>query len=244
MELTIDLVAYPHRPGLVIMQPVIEQMLTALGITVNTILTGDDWSETQQIIDGGDFDLLMWAQNTLPAGDPLWFLSSFFRTDGGNNHAGFSSAGVDSLLDALSIAEEHEARVAATADAHAAILAEVPVSNLVTPAWHVGLSDRMEDYKPWGSDYYVIRADLFVTPEPPALTEDDPMVVGKTFLASSTDPRPGSTAWALTSHGIAEKLFTVDEHGEIVGQVADSLSKVSDFVWEVTLKSGQCAVGF
>ena len=41
---------------------------------------------------------------------------------------------------------------------------EVPVSNLVTPFWHVGLSDRMKDYEPWGSDYYVIRSDLFVSP--------------------------------------------------------------------------------
>jgi hypothetical protein len=39
----------------------------------------------------------------------------------------------------------------ATADAHAAILAEQAVSNLLTPAWHVGLSDRMEEYEPWGS---------------------------------------------------------------------------------------------
>ena len=64
-----------------------------------------------------------------------------------------------------------EARVKATADVHAAIVAEAPVSNLVTPSWHVGLSDRVKDYKPYGSDYYVVRADLFVTAAapPPAL---------------------------------------------------------------------------
>ena len=27
----------------------------------------------------------------------------------------------------------------------------------------VGLSDRMDSYEPWGSDYYIIRSDLFVT---------------------------------------------------------------------------------
>ena len=37
------------------------------------------------------------------------------------------------------------------------------LSHLVTPEWHVGLSERMEDYQPWGSDYYVIRPDLFVS---------------------------------------------------------------------------------
>jgi hypothetical protein len=33
----------------------------------------------------------------------------------------------------------------------------------MTTAWHVGLSDRVVDeYTPWGSDYYVIRADTFL----------------------------------------------------------------------------------
>jgi peptide/nickel transport system substrate-binding protein len=162
VELTIDLVAYPHRPGLVIMQPLIHDMLTALNITVNSILTGDDWDETQAIIDNGTFDVLMWAQNTLPAGDPAWFLSSFFRSDGGNNLAGFNSTEVDSLLDELAITEGHHNRVMATWTAQDAILEEVPVSNLATPSWHVGLSDRVGDYEPWGSDYYVIRADTFL----------------------------------------------------------------------------------
>jgi peptide/nickel transport system substrate-binding protein len=109
----------------------------------------------------------MWAQHTLPAGDPAWLLNAFFRTDGANNHAGFSSTDVDSLLDDLVITEDHQARVSATKRVHDAILAEVPVSNLVTPASHVGLSDRViDDYEPWGSDYYVIRADTFL-PDPP-----------------------------------------------------------------------------
>ncbi|CAE7039554.1 ddpA, partial [Symbiodinium sp. KB8] len=66
----------------------------------------------------------------------------------------------------------------------------------------------------------------------------DPLVVGKTFMAGSTDPTAGSTAWALTSHGISEKLFTVDETGNIVPQVGQSVSKVDTFTWDVTLTPG------
>ena len=40
------------------------------------------------------------------------------------------------------------------------IAAEAPVSFLVTPEWHVGLSPALAGYEPWGSDYYVIRPDL------------------------------------------------------------------------------------
>lgn len=160
-ELTVNLVAYPHRPGLVVVQPLIAASLTALGITVTTTLIGMDWSETQTILDDRTFDLLLWAQHTLPAGDPLWFLSAFFRTDGANNHANLSSPAVDSAIETLSLAEDHGERVAAAKSAHGMVLDRVPVSNLVTPFWHVGLSGRMADYEPWGADYYVIRADLF-----------------------------------------------------------------------------------
>ena len=44
-ELAVRMVAHPHRPGLAIMQPVMEGSLTALGIEVTTTFTGDKWSE-------------------------------------------------------------------------------------------------------------------------------------------------------------------------------------------------------
>lgn len=168
--LSVTLVAYPQRPDLVAMQPVIANSLRALGINVTTILTGDDWDETQQIIDDRTFDLLLWAQHTLPAGDPFWFLSSFFRSDGANNHANFQNETIDDLIGQVSVAEDHDERVARTAVAMQAIVDQVPVSNLVTPFWHVGLSERLANYEPWGSDYYVVRSDLTM-PEAAVMNE-------------------------------------------------------------------------
>ena len=64
-----------------------------------------------------------------------------------------------------------------------------------------------------------------------------PVVVGSTFLTNDLDPTDGSSGWALTSHGISENLFTVDKDGAIVGVIAESATKVSEFVWDVTLKA-------
>ena len=64
----------------------------------------------------------------------------------------------------------------------------------------------------------------------------EPIVVGKTFMAGSVDPTSGSTGWALTSHGVSENLFTVNKDGEIVGQVAESVSKVSELIWDVFMR--------
>jgi len=190
--LSVHLVAYPHRPDLGTMQPIIAASLEDIGFTVETTLTGDDWDETQTIIDDRSFDLLLWAQHTLPAGDPLWFLSSFFGTEGGNNHARIQSETVDALLAALAVAEDHDVRVASTFSTHSEILTEVPVSNLLTPYWHVGLSERVKDYEPWGSDYYVIRADLRVSmevptkPDTPSDAGNRPVLLdyGKAMMAS------------------------------------------------------------
>ena len=179
--LTIRLVAYPHRPGLGIMQPEIAEALEDLGIEVTQIMTGMDWTETSTIMEDRTFDMLMWAQHTLPSGDSAFFLNNFFRSDGGSNHANLNSSTVDNLLDQLSTADDHDQRVLLTAAVQEAIHNEVPVSNLVTPYWHVSLSDRVADYVPWGSDYYVIRADLRLTQEPIESSSVSVSVIGATM---------------------------------------------------------------
>lgn len=160
--LTVRLITYPHRPGLGIMMPVIARSLEELGIATTSMVTGSEWSEMTQNLNERTFDILLWAQHTLPAGDPLWFLSAFFRSDGGNNHSGLRSDTVDAMLDGLSTAEDHAVRVQMTADTMKAILDTKAVSSLVTPDWHIGVSERLAEYEPWGSDYYVIRPDLMI----------------------------------------------------------------------------------
>ena len=157
--LTLHLVAYTARPGLPIMQPVIASALTALGITV-TSTTTDNWGDHDAIMAARSWDLLMWAQNTLPAGDPKWFLNHFFNSGGsdnsgycgtgckGNNFANLVSTDVDTALDALAAAGPGTPREDASDAVQTALLAERPVSNLVTPFWHVSLSDRMANYEP------------------------------------------------------------------------------------------------
>jgi peptide/nickel transport system substrate-binding protein len=175
VPLTLNLVAYPQRPSLVTIAPVIQQRLAALGIVVTTTITsGSSWNELYQILADKSFHLLLWAQHTLPAGDPQFFMNAFFRTGAGNNHAGLASSVVDGLIDELSNAETATSRVSAAAAAHTGIREQAPVSMLMTPSWHVGLGSRLTSYQPWGSDYYVIHADFGLTPleEPNTPTTD------------------------------------------------------------------------
>jgi hypothetical protein len=42
----------------------------------------------------------------------------------------------------------------------------------------------------------------------------------------------------LTSHSFDENRFTVDTNDEIVGQEAESVGKISQIIWEITLNCG------
>lgn len=154
--LTLVLWAYPQRPDLITFQPVIRAQLEALGITVETRVTESPSDAARS----GDFDLFLWAQHTAPAGDPAFFLSLFLGAAGANNYTGWSDPAFEAILAELS-AEGDPARRAELARAAQAVVAEgAPVAFLLTPEWHVGLSERLATYEPWGSDYYVIRDDF------------------------------------------------------------------------------------
>jgi peptide/nickel transport system substrate-binding protein len=154
--LSLTLWAYPQRPDLITFQPVIRAALEGLGITVITRVT-DTPTDTAR---SGDFDLFLWAQHTAPAGDPAFFLSLFLGSTGANNHSGWSDPAFDAVLAELG-REPDPARRADLARRAQALVAEgAPVAFLMTPEWHVGLSERLKTYEPWGSDYYVIRADF------------------------------------------------------------------------------------
>ena len=161
-QLTIDLVYYTFRSDLVAMAPVIKTQLEAVGAVVTTRV--DDSGDYMQ---GTGFDLLLWAQHTLPAGDPNWFLETFFHSYAApildawsaQNFASYNSATIDTALDTLKSAEG-AARVAAASNVHALLLDEVPATFLTSPTWHVGVRGRLTNYEPWGSDYYVIKDNM------------------------------------------------------------------------------------
>ena len=127
-----------------------------LGIEVETRVSDNAQAAARE----GNFDVMLWAQHTAPAGDPAFFPNLFLRTGAASNHARFSSPALDAVLDRLAAASDFEARMLIASEAERIVFAEAPVAYLLTPVWHVALSRRLAAYEPWGSDYYVLRADL------------------------------------------------------------------------------------
>ncbi len=158
-RLELVLWAYPQRPDLVTFQPVVRAALADLGIAVTTQVT----ESPSDVAASGEFDLFLWAQHTAPAGDPGLFLSLFFETGSSRNYAGWSSDEYDATIAELRTAIDPEDRIALAQQAQELIAEGAPVSFLVTPEWHVGLSSDLAGYEPWGSDYYVIRPDFGIS---------------------------------------------------------------------------------
>ena len=57
-------------------------------------------------------------------------------------------------------------------------------------------------------------------------------------FAESDDPGTDQHGWALVSHGVGEKLFTIDETGTVVGELAESATHNGDGSWTIALKAG------
>ena len=197
VQLDLDLVYYTFRADLVTMAPLIQAQLQALGINAVARVNDNGDYVTEY---GSDWDMLMWAQHTLPAGDPNWFLETFFRTRApvvGNwtaqNFAQHSSSAIDTALDILAAAAPGSARATAAAAAHTAILNEYPATFLTSPIWHVGVNNRMQSYEPWGSDYYVVKANMPASDWPTAFTSGRVYTLDGTMDANG--PPTGGTDW-------------------------------------------------
>lgn len=149
-------ITYPQRPDLVTMLPVVKSQLAKIGIALDTRVV----ENIQQVAAAGDFDIALWAQHTAPNGDPAFFLNSMLRSGASLNYAKYASPEFDAILDHFAAEGDAGKRATIALDAQAKLFTDVPASFLVSPVWYVGLSKRLQNYEPWGSDYYVLRADI------------------------------------------------------------------------------------
>ena len=154
--LVLKLATYSSRPDLVTMLPVVAAELQRLGIQTESRVVENPGDAAAE----GDFDLFLWAQHTAPSGDPAFFFNSMLVSGAALNHARYASPEFDAIVAELAQTDDPAARNAIALRAQEQLFADVPVSFLIAPDWQVGLSPRLVDYAPWGSDYYVIRADM------------------------------------------------------------------------------------
>ncbi|WP_319530448.1 ABC transporter substrate-binding protein [uncultured Cohaesibacter sp.] len=154
--LSVLALTYPQRPDLVTMLPVVKAELARVGIVVETKIVDN----IMQALAGGDYDIALWAQHTAPSGDPAFFLSSMLTTGASMNQAKYASEDFDAIVAKFASLSDAKKRNELALEAQAKLFEDVPISFLVSPVWYVGMSKRLKNYQPWGSDYHVLRANI------------------------------------------------------------------------------------
>lgn len=67
-------------------------------------------------------------------------------------------------------------------------------------------------------------------------TSKDTIRIGQTWVIGGTDPTDSSVPWGLTSHGVSEGVYMLDEHGKLVSRFIKSIQQVDDTTWNVVMK--------
>ncbi|MDO4720307.1 MAG: ABC transporter substrate-binding protein [Peptostreptococcaceae bacterium] len=76
--------------------------------------------------------------------------------------------------------------------------------------------------------------------EPAEQTEENdegPILIGQTWVVSNTDPTDSSVPWSMTSHGVSETVFMLDDKGILHSRFIDSFEKIDELTWKATTKN-------
>jgi peptide/nickel transport system substrate-binding protein len=157
-RLAFTLLTYASRPELNLLAVALQAQWKALGAAV-------DIRQVDQINDAlkdPSFEASLYATNTAPTGDPATVLSLYYRTGAPSNYGKFSSALIDDEIAKLVATSDPAQRNDLARTIQQDLLDESPHLYLVVPKFIVGLTDRLKDYEPFPSDYYILDNQLRV----------------------------------------------------------------------------------
>lgn len=155
--LELRFITYASRPDLPILMQLAVSQLEELGISFSAEIVDNITDECA----AGNYDLCFYAQHTAPSGDPAYFLRmAFFPTEGGNNYTRYDSEEFQDVVNQMNDLPLGEERDALARRAQEILYEDLPVIYVVDPQWHIAVSDRLDGYKPYCGDYYVVNSQL------------------------------------------------------------------------------------
>lgn len=154
--LSVHLVTYSARADLPTLMQLSASQLKAAGIESKTDVVDD----INASLEGGEYDVVFYAQHTAPSGEPSAFLNMALGKGGARNYAGYSSDEVNSLLKKMGETEPGADRDQISKDIQKIVAEDLPIIYLVDPQWHVALSEKVAGYVPYCGDYYCVNAEL------------------------------------------------------------------------------------
>ena len=155
-KLSLKMISYTMRPDLPVMMQIITSQIKELGIDIASIIV----SNITEAGKAGDFDLYLYAQHTAPTGDPAYFMTQKYFKSSPNNFCRYASDEFEAIVNEMGDLPHGEQRDELARKAQDLLLKDLPVIFLIDPQWHIAVSGRLENYKPYCGDYYTINEKL------------------------------------------------------------------------------------
>ena len=155
-KLEIRFITYATRPDLPTLMQLAVSELEDIGIACKTEVV-DNITESCKAL---DYDLAFYATHTAPTGDPAYFLKMGYLPNGSQNYIGFDNARMNEIVEEMGKIPLGSERDKLAKEAQQIVYDELPHIFVIDPQWHIGVSDRLQGYKPYCGDYYTINENL------------------------------------------------------------------------------------
>lgn len=151
-RVTLRLITY-GRTGLPQTAQALQSALRQLGM--EAIL--EQLESTEERGHAGTFDLSVYAEVTLPTGDPYSYMMNSYGTGGTNNFGRYSSAEADGLLAELAVEFDAARRAELAGQIDGLVLAENAYCNMFHLNMYMAMKDTVEGLEQSPVDYYQIN---------------------------------------------------------------------------------------
>lgn len=151
-KVSLQMITY-GRTGLPQTSQAIQSALRQLGMDVSL----EQLDSTEDRGHAGTFDLSVYAEVTMPTGDPYSYMMNSYGTGGTNNFGRYSNAEADHLLSALAVEFDTSRRAEITRQIDRIVLSENAYCNIFHLNMYMAMKDTVEGLEQSPVDYYHIN---------------------------------------------------------------------------------------
>lgn len=156
-KVSLQIITY-GRTGLPQSSQALQSALSQLGIEAGV----EQLDSTEDRGHAGTFDLSVYAEVTLPTGDPYSYLMNSYGTGGTNNFGRYSNAEVDALLGELAVEFDTDKRAELAKQIDEIVLSDNSYCNMFHLNMYMAMKDTVEGLTQSPVDYYHITAKTCV----------------------------------------------------------------------------------
>ena len=156
-KVSLQIITY-GRTGLPQSSQALASALRQLGMDVSV----EQLESTEERGNAGTYDLSVYAEVTLPTGDPYSYLMNNYGTGGTQNFGKISKPEVDELLTSLAVEFDTEKRGELAAQIDQAVLSDNSICNIFHLNMYMAMKDSVEGLNQSPVDYYHITSETRV----------------------------------------------------------------------------------